>query len=119
MNIVRTQKVNTNNAWGFGGKVGTYTFYDNGIYSFVGRNSHRHSGTSSANAVYVQIEVEFGIRIRKSLNSNKDLSKISELDSVVTIFVDHNEAHFVAVNGDHDKASFYGQEYKIFKKVII
>ena len=47
MNIKSTTNFNTNNAWGFGGAIGTETVYANGYKIKTGRYCYRHTGTSS------------------------------------------------------------------------
>ena len=47
--VVKSEKINTNNAWGFGGKSGTWYRYANGFMYFSGSYSHRHTPDSSAN----------------------------------------------------------------------
>lgn len=54
MKVIKTYSYNTNNAWGFGGKIGTDTYYDNGMIYRKARNYHRHTGTSSASGWRVE-----------------------------------------------------------------
>jgi hypothetical protein len=42
MNIVSTEKYNTNNAWGFGGGIGVKTTFDNGVIHKKGKAYYRH-----------------------------------------------------------------------------
>ena len=43
---IKTKNFNTNNAWGFGGAIGTETTYDNGTICRKGIACYRHAGTS-------------------------------------------------------------------------
>lgn len=42
-----TKKFNTNNAWGFGGGIGTHTTYENGYSCRKGRAYYRHLKSES------------------------------------------------------------------------
>lgn len=43
---IKTEKVNTNNGWGFNGWSGEKSTYDNGLIECKGKWSSRHQGTS-------------------------------------------------------------------------
>ncbi len=52
------EEINTNNSWGFGGWRGTRYSLTLGVLKFiyeVGRNHHRHTGTSSHTAFYASL----------------------------------------------------------------
>ena len=51
MNVISTESINTNNGWGFGGKSGTLTKYDNGLEVFSGKYHYRHHPSSDASYV--------------------------------------------------------------------
>lgn len=63
MNIVNEYKFNTNNAWGFGGGIGTDTTYDNGLRNRKGRACFRHLPAQSFNRWFVVIHENFNIEI--------------------------------------------------------
>ena len=50
--IVDLEEFNSNNAWGFGGSIGTRTTYSNGYYRRKGRSCFRHSGTTPFDLFY-------------------------------------------------------------------
>lgn len=52
--LISTKQINTNNDWGFGGWSGSIDKYSNGIIHHTGRNSYRHTGTSSHNEWYYE-----------------------------------------------------------------
>lgn len=67
MNVVKIEKFNTNNGWGFGGGIGTKTIYDNGLIHVKGKAYYRHLGTSkyqkyeyrvNMNDPYFDIDIE-------------------------------------------------------------
>ena len=43
MKLIKTEKVNTCNAWGFGGWIGLIKTYDNGLILREGKNYFRHA----------------------------------------------------------------------------
>lgn len=116
MQVIKTESVNTNNGWGFGGWSGTLTEYDNGIVIRKGRFSHRHTGTSSANAVFVRIDEEFTIGVKSSIDS---LYPITNLGKIKCISVFENKEHYLAIAKDIDEATKYGEQYKLVKKINI
>jgi hypothetical protein len=116
MKIISETKHNTNNGWGFGGWIGTLTEYDNGVIVRKGRACHRHTGTSSANAVSVRIEDGFSVYVKKSADS---LYPIPTLKGVVCISVFENDGHYLAIAKDIDNISKYGEEYKLINKIQI
>jgi hypothetical protein len=71
MQVIRTEEINTNNAWGFGGKIATVKTFDNGVVRVEGRNYHRHTGTSSANAWRVRLFEDFEIEVHGNANTNQ------------------------------------------------
>lgn len=71
--IAIKESVNTNNDWGFGGKIGTYYKYkikDVYFNCFCGKNYHRHTGTSSADYYYIDDEQ---VSRKKFINKLKDI----------------------------------------------
>jgi hypothetical protein len=63
MKEIRSEKVNTNNAWGFGGMVGTVTEYDNGMIQRKGRAFFRHLPPEPVNRWQVRLFEDFVIDI--------------------------------------------------------
>jgi len=59
VSIIKTETVNTNNAWGFGGWSGTSTYYSNGVVHDKGRYSHRHTPSSTRNKYRIVIDDEY------------------------------------------------------------
>lgn len=45
----KTEKIDTNNAWGFGGGTFTRTYYTNGLHHDIGRYYYRHTRPSELN----------------------------------------------------------------------
>lgn len=115
MNIVNRQSFNSNNSWGFGGWTGYEETYDNGIILRVGRNHHRHTGTSSANAVYVKIDDDFSISVLKSSRR----SHLSSLKGVSVISVWEYDGHYIALAEDVDVLEKYGWNYNKIKTIQI
>lgn len=103
MNVVKVERINTNNGWGFGGKIATLTEYDNGLIECRGRNYHRHTGTSSANQDYIRIEEDFIIPIYGTKSSQ------------IKIFV--NKEHYYATYKNIDSWEQYNEIYQLFKVV--
>jgi hypothetical protein len=119
MKIIKTEQFNTNNAWGFGGASGTSTKYDNGITVIAGRNSHRHTGTSSANCVYVDVEEgkdAFSVKLRRA---TKDTPEVASLNGVDTISVLRHDDNYMALVGNHETFSRWGLEYKRIRTIKI
>lgn len=56
--IVRTEKINTTNGWGFAGWIGTRTYYSNGVVVDKGRNHFRHAPSSPHNDTGFEIDGE-------------------------------------------------------------
>lgn len=77
MQIIRTEKYNSNNAWGFGGRSGIYYYYDNGLRKFVGKYYYRHIGTSSANGWEVLAPDDYYINIIGAISDNVYLFKLT------------------------------------------
>lgn len=117
MKLISTREFNTCNALGFGGAKGTEYEYDNGVIEIKGRNYHRHTGTSSANSVYVRIHKKFTIEVRKDVG----LSGIGKLDKITTISVlkSPNSSHWQAIGKDLDRLSLYGEDYLLDRKIQI
>jgi len=115
MQIIKTSSFNTNNAWGFGGSVGTDTYYDNGIMIRKARKYHRHTGTSSDSRIYVQAKDDFYIPLRRSVKSYTDVLK---LDGVTTISVLECNDHYQALIGDIEEVLIYDNKpHKRIKKI--
>lgn len=53
MNLIKKEKYNSNNGWGFGGEIGYYYYYDNDIREFKGKSCYRHMDKSPANWIQV------------------------------------------------------------------
>lgn len=117
MNIIRKNQVNTNNAWGFGGLIGVETEYDNGIITIIGSNCHRHTGTSSANAIYVRIYKNFTIEVRKGVGL-KGIATLNGIDTI-SIFSSKHGSHWQAIGKDLDSLELYGEQYKLVRKIKI
>lgn len=113
MNVVKTKKVDTTNAWGFGGWVGTETTYDNGVVVRKGRNVHRHTGTSSANAVLVKISEYFEVYLRRLNRGNL----VPTLNGISVISVLECKGSYMAVPEDVDTCIKHGWEFKRIKTI--
>lgn len=59
MNKVSETKFDTNNAWGFGGGIGTETVYDNGLVNRKGKAYFRHTPSQSYDNWYVQTDEDW------------------------------------------------------------
>lgn len=116
MQVIKTWSENTNNDWGFGGYNCSFTEYDNGVILRIGRYSHRHTGTSSANAVMVRIDKDFTIYVHKTVNSHTVIAKLQGIDCI-SIF-EYN-GHYKAIAKDLDSITLYDWEYKLVKKIHI
>ena len=53
LTIVKKEKFNTNNGWGFGGSYGNKITYSNGLVNMKGHYCYRHTGTSPRNDWYI------------------------------------------------------------------
>lgn len=115
MKKIKEESFNTNNAWGFGGSIGTNTYYDNGIMIRKARKHHRHTGTSSDNRVYVKAVDDFYIPLRRSVKSYTD---VVNLTGVKTISVLECNEHYSALIGDIEEALIYDNvPHKRIKKI--
>ena len=114
--VIKTWSENTNNAWGFGGYNCSFTEYDNGVIVREGRNSHRHTGNSSANAILVRVAEDFVIYLRKTVDSYTDITKLSAVD-FISVF--EYDGHYKAVAKDLDSLTCYGWNYNLIKKIQI
>lgn len=56
MKAIKKERFNTNNAWGFGGGIGTETTFDNGIVNRKGKAYYRHSPSVSFDQWFIQLE---------------------------------------------------------------
>lgn len=92
MQVIRTENVNTNNGWGFGGKLGKNYYYDNGLIEFKGKYCYRHMGTSKAHTWYVTTPDGDYTEIRGEKSETVYLYKIVlELEKKYTMY----EASFI------------------------
>ena len=116
MNIIKTEHINTNNAWGFAGKIGTLTTYDNGVEVFKGKAYYRHGPPSVCNYVSIEVLPKFSIGLRdlngSYLNTLKGVKTIS-------IFSSEHGTHWRAIASDLDEFEMYGESYKLIRKVVI
>jgi len=112
MNILRKEKINTCNGWGFGGQTGTFTYYDNGIVYFEGRNHHRHTGTSRADQWYVIIkETQFEEPFEFNLGINGNFKGAS----CVKVF--RNGTHYHATFRDIQSFEQFGDTYELIESI--
>jgi len=118
MQVVKKWTENTNNDWGFGGYNATFTEYDNGIIERKGRYSHRHTGTSSADKIFIKVYEDFEIPVRKNANGYSHVSKLKDINCV-SVFYNEKPGHAVAINKDLDNFELYGETYTLIKKVIV
>ena len=58
LTLIKKEKFNTNNAWGFGGGYGTETTYTNGLVQRKGKACFRHTGTVPFDNWYILIDGE-------------------------------------------------------------
>ena len=56
MKLISNEKINTNNAWGFGGWMGTRKEYDNGLIIDEGKFCYRHSKEEHFWRTYIRFE---------------------------------------------------------------
>lgn len=112
MKIIRTENFNTNNAWGFGGKVGKRTYYDNGICVEQSRYCHRHSGTSNGNCVWVNVAEDFSVKLR-----TKKMNEVHGLKGIETITIFQHEESYRAIAGDVETFTQYGEEFIKIKTI--
>ena len=56
LTLVKKEKFNTNNAWGFGGGYGNEYTYSNGLVNRKGKLCYRHTGTSPLNNWYILVD---------------------------------------------------------------
>ncbi len=47
MKILKREKINTTNGWGFGGMTGIKATYENGYFKIVGTSHFRHAPSKS------------------------------------------------------------------------
>lgn len=111
MNVIKTESVNTNNAWGFGGKSGVYTYYDNGLVHFKGSCSFRHLPNEKIDNWYVN--QEFNDYPLTPLNK----SKKPKQGDVISVFGEHCFAYIN--NFDQDVLSWRDKDYKRIKRIVI
>ena len=52
MKLVKSEKFNTNNAWGFGGETGKHDTYENGFAHRHGTLSYRHQPSEKFNRYF-------------------------------------------------------------------
>ena len=116
MKIVKTEDVNTNNAWGFGGKAGKLTTYDNGIEVFSGRLYHRHAPPSVCNYVSIEVRPKFSIGLRTVRGAH-----IASIEGVkaISIFSSEHGSHWQAIAEDLDQFEMYGENYVLVKKINV
>ena len=114
MNIISKEYIDTNNAWGFGGKSGYIVKYDNGIETFKGELRYRHAPSSKVSYVYVECQPKFSIAV-----CNKNKKPISNLNNVdiISIFKSPNGSHWQAFSKDMDEFEMYGESYVLHKKI--
>jgi hypothetical protein len=115
MQVIRTEKVNTNNAWGFGGFIGTYTYYDNGIVIKKGRLFYRHLPPSSQTTVSVAIDDVFHVSVVNPVSKYV----ITNLKGVDTITLLKYETRYYAVADDVEAVVINGEEYQVVRKINI
>lgn len=116
MQVIKTWSENTNNDWGFGGYNCDFTEYDNGVIKRIGRYSHRHTGTSSANCVMVRVSKYFYLPIKSSAKSTR---YVSTLKGVECISVFNYGTHYQAIAKDINELECYGWDYNLLKKIQI
>lgn len=110
MNVVRTWNEDTNNGWGFGGYNATFKEYDNGLITRIGHYSHRHTGTSSANQVFVRIAEDFSIPV----------DEMPTLKGVSVICVYRHGDSYIAYPKDKgETVEKWGWIYKKIKTIIL
>jgi len=114
MNVIKEEKVNSNNDWGFGGIIGKYTYYDNGLCLLEGRNYHRHTGTSSANRLSVLSTNDFYIPVRTRVGG-KEVTKIPAKGSVISVY--KYDGNYYAALIDDETINMYNREYKRIKRI--
>ena len=114
MKIIKTEDINTNNAWGFGGKSGTLITYDNGVEVFNGRNHHRHTPTSSCKYVTIEVLPKFSIGLRTVQGAHVDSIKGVK---TISIFSSEHGTHWRAIAADLDEFQMYGENYVLVKKI--
>jgi hypothetical protein len=56
LTLVKKEKFNTNNGWGFGGGYGNEYTYSNGLVNRKGKLCYRHAGTSPLNNWYILVD---------------------------------------------------------------
>lgn len=61
MQVIKTEKVNSNNGWGFGGWIGTRTYYDNGIILEKGKVYYRHAPPNAFTSIKVAVNEDFNV----------------------------------------------------------
>lgn len=113
MNLIKTESFNTNNPWGFGGKVGRTEYYSNGLVVTVARNYHRHTGTSSAN--------EIGLSYKGDVIPIIYSPSVEEILDSGILFIYQNETGFNIASlkdkGDAFERNYHN--YKLIDKVKI
>lgn len=71
MNVIKTEKMNTNNGWGFGGWIGKREIFDNGLIKEKGNYCFRHSKDQPYLNWYVEWDKENKVIISVRNNYTK------------------------------------------------
>lgn len=108
MKLLKTEKINTTNGWGFGGVIGTIKTYDNGVTLKEGRAYYRHSIPTNVKQYKVEVEKNFSIDIDGGINS-----------TTKEIRVFKSSSNYYATTKDITKFSRYGMEYSLYKTILI
>ena len=106
MKLLRKEKFNTNNGWGFGGKSGTREIYDNGYSIEKGHYTFRHSDKESFKTHYIVVN-EDGFTIKVE-------GKVSD-----TITVFQREGSYYATFKDIKVFDRYGEPFDLIGSISL
>lgn len=111
--IVKTESFNTNNSWGFGGGIGTYTYYDNDFVYKVYKAFYRHSPSTRHKELYFVLGEDL-IVVRNI--KQKVLTKLPTKGQIFTLMESEGRMPLL-IEGDHQKIEFLYHTYLKVKNI--
>lgn len=97
-NIVSTEEFNTNNAWGFGGAVGTQTNYVSGVYKRTGKAYYRHLPPAAFTTFYNSKGQRLMDNNRACVTPVGGVIPIAKVMEVISYIVDHDPSKEEFIN---------------------
>lgn len=112
MKVVKTEKYNTTNNWGFGGGVGVETTYDNGLSTRKGKAYFRHLAPESYFKLYIEFEGDSITVV--------DVHSEKKFKSIKAVSVYKNETALTARAGDADEVqiNYHGMAKRVHTVTI-